>query len=129
MRQTEDLKILIAEDNQINQRLAILTFKQLGLLCDIASNGKIAFEMHQQKHYDLILMDMHMPVLGGLESTELIRAYEKESGNGHSAFIVALTGSELNERRRDCISAGMNDFMEKPLRTDWLRTLIARISM
>ncbi len=127
MKQTEDLKILVAEDNQINQRLAILVFKQLGLLCDIASNGKIALEMYQQKHYDLILMDMHMPVMGGVESTELIRSYEKELNNGHSAFIVALTGSDLNETKEDCLNAGMDEFKEKPLRTEWLRTLIAGI--
>lgn len=128
MKQPKDLKILIAEDNKINQRLAVLTFKQMGLLCDIASNGKIAYEMYQQKEYDLILMDMHMPVMNGLESTQMIRAFEKITELTHRTFIVALTGSEIDDMKEACFSAGMDEFLEKPVLTERLLKLISRIS-
>lgn len=125
MKLPADLTILLVEDNHINQRLAVLTLNVLALKCDVASNGREAFEMYQQKKYDLILMDMQMPVMNGVESTKIIRAFEKESGSSHRAFIVALTGSEPSEMKDICIEAGMDDFIEKPIRTEWLRSMIA----
>ena len=80
MKLPADLTILLVEDNHINQRLAVLTLNVLALKCDVASNGKEAYEMYQQKKYDLILMDMQMPVMNGAESARMIRAFEKESG-------------------------------------------------
>lgn len=122
----QDLKILLAEDNAINQRIAVITFRQLGVNCDVVSNGKEAFEMAQQKQYDLILMDMQMPVMDGLQATRLIRAFEKESASDHRAFIVALTANEISEKKDDCIEAGMDDFMEKPMQEHLLKELFAR---
>lgn len=122
----EDLKILLAEDNKVNQRLAALTFKQMGLNYDIAVNGMQAFEKHQQNEYDLIFMDMQMPVMDGLESTRLIRTFEKDSDRKHRAFIVALTANEISEKKEACIDAGMDDFMEKPFQVKLLRQLILR---
>ena len=126
MESPHDLKILLAEDNKINQRLAVLIFKKLGVTCDIASNGEEAFQLHQQRQYDLILMDMQMPVLDGLEATRKIRAFEKEAENNHHAFIVALTANEVSEKKEVCIEAGMDDFMEKPLRENLLLKLFSR---
>lgn len=123
----KDFKILLAEDNQINQRLAILIFSQLGLKCDIASDGKEAFEMYQIKGHDLIFMDMNMPVMGGLESTKLIRAFEKDSGTLHRAIIVALTGSEPAENKDKCFEVGMDDFIEKPIRIERLHKYISKL--
>lgn len=126
MEAHKDLRILLAEDNPINQRIATFMFRQLGLICDIASNGKEAFEMHQQKKYDLILMDIHMPVIDGIEATRLIRAFENESDMKHRTIIVAVTASEIYERKESCFEAGMDDFLEKPFQENILRELISR---
>ena len=71
----------------------------MGFKCDVSSDGKEAFEMYQKKAYDLIFMDLQMPVMGGLESTKLIRAFENDSESLKRATIIALTGSELQENR------------------------------
>lgn len=122
-----DLKILLVDDNKINQRVSKLTFSQVGLKCDIASDGKEAFEMHKVKLYDLIFMDMQMPVMDGLESTRLIREFEKDSETLDRVIIVALTGSELAEKKEACIEAGMDDFIEKPIRIEWLHKYISTV--
>jgi CheY-like chemotaxis protein len=126
MRELKELKILVAEDNRINQRIAILTFKQLGVSIDIASNGLEALEKYRKKQYDLILMDMQMPEMDGLEATSEIRTFEQESKMSHRAVIVALTGSEPTEKRDVCLEAGMNDYMEKPIQEKLLRSLMAK---
>lgn len=126
MQDIKELKILLAEDNHINQRIAVLTFKKLGVLIDIASNGEKAFNMYCKKQYDLILMDMQMPVMDGLEATRQIRTFEMESNLPHRAVIVALTGSEPSEKKDVCLEAGMNDYMEKPIRESILRGLVDR---
>lgn len=122
----KELKILLAEDNKINQHLATFTFIQLELKFDIASNGKEALKMYQQNKYDLILMDMHMPEMDGLEATRLIRAFETESGMQHRVIIVALTASMVSDKMEECFEAGMDDFMEKPIHKNMLRKLISR---
>ncbi|MDO8929485.1 MAG: response regulator [Bacteroidota bacterium] len=126
MRELTELKILVAEDNRINQRIAILTFKQLGVSIDIASNGMEALEKYRKKQYDLILMDMQMPEMDGLEATSEIRTFEQESKMSHRAVIVALTGSEPTEKRDVCLEAGMNDYMEKPIQEKLLSSLMAK---
>jgi CheY-like chemotaxis protein len=126
MRELKELKILVAEDNRINQRIAILTFKQLGVSIDIASNGLEALEMYRKIQYDLILMDMQMPEMDGLEATSEIRTFEQESNQPHRAVIVALTGSEPTEKKDVCLQAGMNDYMEKPIQEKLLPGLIAK---
>lgn len=120
-----DLKILLVEDNPINQRVAVLTFNQLRLKCDIASNGKEAFDKYQVIPYDLIFMDLQMPVMDGLQSAKLIRSFEKASKDLHKAVIIALTGNETTENKALCIEAGMDDFMEKPIRIESLRENIS----
>ncbi|MFY9152250.1 MAG: response regulator [Prolixibacteraceae bacterium] len=119
-----ELKILLAEDNEIFQRIASWTFKKLGLSCDIASNGKEAYEMCQQKEYDLIMMDLQMPVMNGLESTKMIRVFEAQPGKNHRSIIVALTANEVSDMKDSCLEAGMDDFMEKPFQVEKLRVLI-----
>jgi len=126
MRSPEDLKILLAEDNLVNQRLMTLILSQLRIKIDIASDGKEAFEMYQQKAYDLIFMDVQMPVMDGLESTKLIREFEKSSGTLHRALIVALTGSELEENKDLCLEIGMDDFIEKPIRVEMIHRYISK---
>lgn len=120
----DDLKILIADDDKINQRLATITLSQLGLKCDIASNGEEAVEKHKINKYDFIFMDMHMPVLGGIDATRKIRAYEKQIDLKNQVYIVALTASELSEKKEECFEAGMNEFLEKPLQKKILQGII-----
>lgn len=127
MRSTEDLKVLLAEDNAVNQRLMKLIFNQMKINVDIASNGKKAFEMYRQKKYDLIFMDVQMPVMDGLESTKLIREFEQKSGSIDRALIIALTGSELLENKDLCSDCGMDDFIEKPIRAEMLQKYISRL--
>ncbi len=127
MRTIEEIKILFVDDNVINQRIASFTVRKYGLVCDFASNGKEAFEMYQQKAYDLILMDLHMPVMSGFESATKIRAFEKDSKSNHRSQIVALSASEISERKSLCMECGMDDFMEKPFLGEKLIELLNQI--
>jgi CheY-like chemotaxis protein len=127
MENLKDLKILLVDDNRVNQRLSVLIFSQLGLTCDVASNGKDAFELVQVIEYDLIFMDIHMPVMDGMEATKLIRAFERNSKTLHRATIIALTGSEFNENKDLCLEVGMDDFIEKPIRVESLHKYISKM--
>lgn len=126
MKDLKELNILLAEDNRINQRIAMLTFRQMGLSIDIASNGQEALDMFRQNNYDLIMMDMQMPVMDGLEATRQIRTFEKETMPVHRVYIIALTANAIYERKEECIQAGMDDFMEKPFQERTLRSLFSK---
>lgn len=126
MNEFNELKILVAEDNRINQRIAVLTFKQMNLTIEIASNGLEAANMFKLKQYDLILMDMQMPVMDGLEATRQIRTFEQNSNLPKRAIIFAVTGSEPSEKKELCFEAGMDDYMEKPIQESVLRRLISK---
>ncbi|WP_413173926.1 PAS domain S-box protein [Anabaena azotica] len=104
------LKILLAEDNKINQKVVILLLKQLCYAADIANNGLEALKMLEYKDYDVILMDMQMPVMDGVTATKMIRRSNKPQ-----PWIIALTANALDEDRQTCFDAGMNDFITKPI--------------
>ncbi|WP_159519960.1 response regulator [Sunxiuqinia indica] len=110
----KDIRILLAEDNLINQKVTKLNLKNLGLHCDIANNGQQAYEKHIREPYDLILMDMQMPEVDGLQACEMIRQKEKEHVDFPATYIIALTASSMIEDKKRCIAAGMNDFLSKP---------------
>jgi two-component system, sensor histidine kinase len=124
----ENIKILYAEDNLVNQQVTLLLLKNAGVKCDVANDGKKAFEMFQKNNYDLILMDMQMPEYDGIESTKKIREYEEKYGNGKPAFIVAVTANAMQEDRQKCFSAGMNDFLTKPFTAEELIRIIKNAS-
>jgi len=126
MEEIKNLKILLAEDNWINQRIAVLTFRQMGISIDIASNGQETLNMYRQNKYDLIMMDLQMPVMDGLEATRHIRTFEKETESPHHVYIVALTANAISEMKKDCTMAGMDDFMEKPFQESDLRILLSK---
>lgn len=105
-----------------------LTFRQMGVKCDIASNGKEALEMHLKNLYHLILMDMQMPLMDGLEASRLIRDFEKETNQPKRVYIVALTGNDISDKEEECLEAGMDDFMEKPLQDNLLTELFSRLA-
>jgi len=115
------LTILLAEDNLVNQRLAGLMLKKLGYVADTAINGREALEMVRSKAYEVILMDMQMPEMDGLESTLRIRT---ELPQHHQPYIVAVTANAMREDRERCLQAGMNEFMAKPMQLTDLATVL-----
>jgi CheY-like chemotaxis protein len=110
----QNLKILLAEDNIINQKVAELTLKQFGLKCDVANDGMEAFNLFIKNNYELVLMDMQMPEVDGLQATEMIRTHENGNLRGSPAYIVALTANAMAEDKKQCLLAGMNNFLSKP---------------
>ena len=126
VEEIKNMKILLAEDNWINQRIAVLTFRQMGISIDIASNGQETLDMYRQNKYDLIMMDLQMPVMDGLEATRHIRTFDKETESPHHVYIVALTANAISEMKKDCTMAGMDDFMEKPFQESDLRILLSK---
>ena len=119
----QGLKILLAEDNPYNQELAEIVLTQKGYEVAVVSNGLAAVEAFVQSDFDLILMDLHMPEMDGLQATRLIRAKEKDLG-GHIP-IVAMTASDWEEQRADCLAAGMDDFVSKPFDSGELVRIIS----
>ncbi|MGH7958419.1 MAG: response regulator, partial [Opitutaceae bacterium] len=115
------LAILLAEDNPVNQRVAILMLQRLGYRVDLAANGREALEAVQRQRYDLVLMDVQMPEMDGLQATREIRACFKD---GARPRIVAMTANASTSDRDECFAAGMDDFLTKPVRGADLRTAI-----
>lgn len=111
-----NIKILYAEDNLLNQRVTGMLLQKLDIAYDIAQNGLEALEMYKKDEYDLILMDMQMPVLDGLESTREIRKYENIRNIENPIFIVAVTANSDLQDKQKCIDSGMNDFISKPFK-------------
>ena len=106
------LKILVAEDNFVNQRLVKELLRREGYNVDIVENGLKLFEIMEKNKYDVILMDVQMPVMDGLEATSIIREIEKETG-GHIP-IIGITAYSMKADRDRCIEAGMDDYLAKP---------------
>ena len=107
-------RVLLAEDNPINQVLAVRMLEKLGVRVDVADDGHAAIEMASKADYDLVLMDCQMPVVDGYEATREIRGQQGE-GEQHLP-IVALTANAMDSDRDSCINAGMNGYFAKPLR-------------
>ncbi|SMF17968.1 CHASE domain-containing protein [Pseudobacteriovorax antillogorgiicola] len=106
------LKVLVVEDNDLNRELMMVFLKKLGIEADYAINGQIAVEAVSSKPYDLIFMDMQMPVMGGIEATKKIR----QIFDSDTVKIVAMTANVLPEQRHECTEAGMDDFISKPMK-------------
>ncbi len=107
-------RVLVVEDTPMNQKLAQFTLTKLGFNVDIAANGQIGLEQRQKESYDLIFMDLQMPVMDGLTACKAIRVYEKEL-ELKPVPIIAMTAHVLESDRQACYQAGMNDFLLKPV--------------
>jgi len=107
-------RILLAEDNLVNQRLTRVILENLGYEVEVANNGKLAVEKFQTSFFDLILMDIQMPVMDGLEATRKIREIEALQQNKSKVLIVALTANSRLQDKENCKAAGMDDFINKP---------------
>jgi len=125
---SKEIRILVAEDNLINQKVFKLSLRQLGYTCDIAKNGQEAFNMHTNEPYDLIFMDMQMPEVDGLQATSMIREYEKEHSNFPITYIAAVTANSLEEDKKECIIGGMNNFLSKPFSGKDLAVILQEVS-
>jgi signal transduction histidine kinase/CheY-like chemotaxis protein len=122
LRSLRGLRVLLAEDNEINQQVACELLQDVGLTVEVAGNGRIALERVQASRYDLVLMDMQMPEMDGLAATRAIRALP-----GMAALpIVAMTANAMASDRERCIAAGMNDHVAKPIDPDELWRVITR---
>ena len=117
-----NLNIIVAEDNKVNQEIIKMLLAKKNLKADYSENGKILLQMLEFKKYDLILMDMQMPEIDGLEATSMIR--EKEQSTGEHIIIIALTANAMKGDRELCINAGMDDYLSKPLRYNELSDII-----
>ena len=116
-------RVLVAEDNPVNQRVAVRLLEHLGIRADVVSDGNEVLESLRRQSYALVLMDCQMPELDGFEATARIRA--GETANGHIP-IIAMTASAMQGDRERCLAAGMDDYVSKPVRIDNLRTVIER---
>ena len=114
------LSILLVEDNVLNQRIVMFSLKKYKHEVDIANNGAEALDKFKIANYDVILMDIMMPVMDGLEATLRIRDYEKKNKLKPQTPIIALTANTMDNDREKCLSFGMNEFMSKPFEMEKL---------
>jgi len=117
------LRILIAEDNLVNQKVAVRLLQRMGYRPEVAANGMDVLQELDRNDYDLVLMDVHMPEMDGLEATRRIRA-QRPQGNG--LRIVAMTASAFSDDRAECMAAGMDDYITKPVRIVELQSALER---
>jgi len=127
LRTSASLNILLAEDNIVNQRLAVRMLEKWGHSVQVASNGKLALEAMERESFDVVLMDVQMPEMGGFEATEKIR--ERESATGEHTTIVAMTAHAMKGDREKCLEAGMDDYVSKPISARELNAILEKIAV
>ena len=126
------MRVLLAEDNDVNAMLARALLERAGHDVRHVVNGALALQAVEEQDageaFDIILMDMHMPEMDGLEAARAIRSAEPENG-GKRLPIVALTANAFREDRDACIAAGMDDYMAKPVEPELLEAVLARVTL
>lgn len=115
------LKILVAEDNPINQKWIKKILSKIGYQCEIAENGKVVLETVSHEHFDLILMDVQMPLVDGMEATRMIRVCLEVQ-----PVIIAMTANVMQGDRDECIQSGMNDYISKPVELNILLNVLKK---
>ncbi|MBB5019004.1 PAS domain S-box-containing protein [Chitinivorax tropicus] len=117
--------ILLVEDNPVNQKLAIRLLEKMGHQVTLAENGQIGADLAISQRFDLILMDVQMPIMGGFEATGLIRTHEQAAG--YHTPIIAMTARAMQGDREQCLQAGMDDYLTKPIQQQLLIEAIQRM--
>jgi CheY-like chemotaxis protein len=117
------LRILLAEDNAVNQKVALRLLERLGYGADVASNGLEALEALERQPYDVVLMDVQMPELDGLDASRRIRERWPSEARPR---IIAMTANAMAEDREACLAAGMDDYVAKPIRPEELEDALSR---
>ena len=124
------LRVLLCDDNVINQKVAARLLKQMGYRADIAANGLEALQALERQPYDLVFMDVMMPEMGGIEATRIIRERQSQQSlfpnYKSSIIIVAMTASAMQGDREKCLAAGMDDYLAKPVRLEDVRAVVER---
>ncbi len=118
-------KVLVVEDNKINQKVIVAKLAKFDIVPDLAENGQLALDKLAQSRYDLILMDCQMPVMDGFIATRGLRLLEASHGLPHQT-VIALTASAMKGDREKCLAAGMDDYLAKPIVTEQLMGMLAR---
>ncbi len=121
----EGFKFLLAEDNMINKEIAVAILKKMGISVEVAMDGQQAVEAFLKKDYDLILMDVHMPIMNGFEATRTIR--ESNKADAKTIPIVAMTANAMAEDKRECIEAGMDEHTAKPIDLNHLKKIFYQL--
>jgi CheY-like chemotaxis protein len=124
MASRHPLRILLAEDNVVNQKLALRLLSQMGFRADVAANGLEAIQAIERQPYDVVLMDVQMPEMDGLEATRQICARWLPSDRPR---IVAMTANAMQGDREMCLEAGMDDYLAKPIRVDELILALEKV--
>jgi CheY-like chemotaxis protein len=119
------LRILIAEDNPVNQKLIIRVLEKLSHTATVVGNGRRVVEMLRHEQFDVVLMDVQMPEMDGFQATAAIREMERSTGVHH--IIIAMTAYALKGDEDRCLRAGMDGYLAKPIQLDQLRNLLAQL--
>lgn len=122
----KDRKVLVVEDNPVNQIVAQENLESLGCFVDLADDGLLGLSAWSNTTYDLVCMDCAMPNMDGLEATRQIRAQEQNRGKNNHTPIVAITAHAQEENKIECIAAGMDDFLTKPISRAELQDKLSR---
>ncbi|HEY7025851.1 MAG TPA: response regulator, partial [Candidatus Limnocylindrales bacterium] len=121
---TPALRVLLAEDNAVNQKLALRLLERMGLTADVVADGRAAVAAVAKRRYDVVLMDVQMPEMDGLTATRQIVA---KTAPPRRPWIVAMTANAMAGDREACMAAGMDDYVSKPIRPEELSAALARV--
>ena len=123
--QKSALRVLLAEDSPTNQLIAKFNLERAGYVVEVVDDGQKAVQALAEVDFDLVLMDVFMPEMAGLEATRAIRQWEK--GSGRRVPIVAMTGTDTQEHRAKCLEAGMDGFVSKPVTANEFHEVLASL--
>jgi len=122
----DQLHVLVVEDNDLNAKFAEAVMKKLNFQVDVASNGNKGVEKFLENDYDLILMDIQMPILNGLDASVIIRKLEKQLSTENPIVIIAVTAFASEHDRSNCLANGMDDYLTKPFKPSDLTDIIKK---